>query len=389
MAFMDVVKWDATGNDVFAYKYPHTNLSTGAQLIVRESQEAVFFSKGQLMGKFGPGKHTLSTENLPLLRNLYGIPFGGKNPFTAEVWFVNKTAPLNIDWKTTTMRFVDPDYGQMVPLIAKGRYGLKVKDAEKFLVQLVGSLEKFTAAELTDHFQGMLISKTNSCIMSYMNANQVGINQISSHLDELSDFIRQPMTQWWSDYGFNLAGFFITEVNLDTSTEEGRAISKALSQRSAQNIAGYTWQQQQMFNAADKAAGQGAGMGILAAGLMSGGFANMNGGMGNAMMQQPYQNQYPNGGMQRQTGYVRKDWFCSVCGSKHPVTSQFCDSCGHRYNPCPVCAGDNPDKATRCIKCGTPLTANAQMEESYCWKCHSPIEPGKKFCPNCGAKQEG
>lgn len=387
MAFMDVVKWDTTSNDVFAYKYPHTNLSTGAQLIVRESQEAVFFSKGQLMGKFGPGKHTLNTENLPLLRSLYGLPFGGKNPFTAEVWFVNKTAPLNIDWKTTTMRFVDPDYGQMVPLIAMGRYGLKVKDAEKFLVQLVGALTSFTSAELTDHFQGRLISKTNSCIMSYMNSNRIGINQISSHLDELSEFIRQPMSEFWDEWGFNLVGFYITEVNLDTSTKEGRMISEALSQRSAQNIAGYTWQQAQMFNVADTAANKGAGMGILAAGMISGGFAGMGGGTGNQMMQQP--NHYAADTMQQQSGYIRKDWFCSVCGAKHSVNSQFCDNCGHRYHPCPVCGGDNPDNATRCIRCGTMLGRGEQAEGAYCWKCHAQIKPGKKFCPNCGAKQEG
>ena len=108
MAFIDVVSWESDSNNVFAYKFPNSNLSTATQLLVRESQEAVLFSKGQLMGKFGPGKHTLSTENLPLLRNLYGIPFGGKNPFLAEVWFVNKAGTLNIDWRTTPMRFMDP-----------------------------------------------------------------------------------------------------------------------------------------------------------------------------------------------------------------------------------------------------------------------------------------
>ena len=102
--------------EISAWKYPHNNLSTATQLVVRESQEAILFSKGQIVGKFGPGKHTLATENIPLIRNLFGIPFGGKNPFTAEVWFVNKTAPLVIDWQTTPMRFMDPDYNQMIPV---------------------------------------------------------------------------------------------------------------------------------------------------------------------------------------------------------------------------------------------------------------------------------
>ncbi len=192
MAIIDLVEWNDATNDVFAWKFgqnKNNNLSTFTQLIVRESQEAVLFSKGQILGKFGPGKHTLNTENLPVLRNLFGIPFGGKNPFTAEVWFVNKAAPLTIDWRTDTMRFRDPEYGEMVPLMAQGRYGLKVQDAERFLVQLVGTLTQFTSQDLTNHFLGELIAKTKSSVISFMQTNQVGITTISARLDDLSKFI--------------------------------------------------------------------------------------------------------------------------------------------------------------------------------------------------------
>ena len=104
MAIIDLVKWSPQGNKtIYAYRFPETNLSTYTQLIVQESQEAVLFSKGQIVGKFGPGKHTLNTENLPILRNLFGIPFGGKNPFTAEVWFVNKIQTFSIDWTVRKM----------------------------------------------------------------------------------------------------------------------------------------------------------------------------------------------------------------------------------------------------------------------------------------------
>jgi membrane protease subunit (stomatin/prohibitin family) len=128
MAFIDVVEWKDAKNDVFAWKFgqnQNNNLSTFTQLIVRESQEAILFSKGQILGKFGPGAHTLNTENLPLLRNFFGIPFGGKNPFMAEVWFVNKAAPLTIDWRTDTMRFHDPDYGEMAPPDRRGALRFK------------------------------------------------------------------------------------------------------------------------------------------------------------------------------------------------------------------------------------------------------------------------
>lgn len=386
MAFIDVVEWNPTSNDIFAYKFPNSNLSTATQLIVHESQQAVLFSKGQMMGRFGPGKHQLTTENLPLLRNLYGIPFGGKNPFTAEVWFVNITAPLNIDWETTTMRFMDPDYAQMIPLIAKGRYGLKVNDAEKFLVQLVGTLTTFTSRELTDHFMGQLISKTNSSIMAFMNANKIGINQIAAYLEDLSGFIKEPMTDFWNKYGFELAGFYVTEVNLDLSTEEGRKISEALSDRSAQGIAGYTWQQKQSFGIAGDATKNGSSMGILGVAMMSGAFANGNNTVADAMLKPNYQTGPTNGSIQQQnTAHVRNEVFCSNCGKKYPVTDKFCPHCGDRYRPCPLCGADNSDSSTRCVVCGASLSEEVPTGE-VCSKCHAPIQPGLKFCPNCGNK---
>lgn len=393
MALIDVVEWNPQDNSVFAYRFPHSNLSTATQLIVHESQEAVFFSKGQILGKFGPGKHALTTENLPLLRNLYGIPFGGKNPFVAEVWFVNKTAPLNIDWQTTTMRFMDPDYGQMIPLIAKGRYGLKVQDAERFLVQLVGTMTEFTSKELTDHFKGEMITKTNSSIMNFMNTNRVGINQIASYLDDLSNFIKQPMTEFWEHYGFYLAGYYITEVNVDLSTPEGQKISEALSDRSAQAIAGYTWQQKQSFGVANNAVDNGSSMGILGVAMMTGALSGGN-GMGGAMMQMPSQNQYTFGnqnsvgqggyGMGMQQGHARTEVFCSNCSKKFPTSSAYCPHCGNKYNPCPACGADNSSKATRCVTCGTTLLSGNASSGNQCMKCNTVVSIGVKFCPKCG-----
>lgn len=393
MAIIDMVEWSPQNNAEFAYRFPQSNLSTGTQLIVHESQEAVFFSKGQILGKFGPGAHTLSTQNLPLLRNLFGIPFGGRNPFMAEVWFVNKTAPLNIDWTTTTMRFMDPDYGQMLPLLAKGRYGLKVTDAERFLVKLVGTMQSFTARELTDHFKGAMIAKTNSSIIAFMNANRVGINSIAMHLDALSEFIKQPMSEFWEDYGLNLEGFYITEVNLDTSTQEGRKISEAMSDRSAQAIAGYTWQQKQSFDVAGNAVNNSSPMGILGVAMMTGAFSGNN-SMGGAMMQPPPQNQYQfcgqNQGGQNNGAFpnqriVRKEVFCSNCSKKFSADSAFCPHCGNKYNPCPMCSADNSPNSTRCVTCGAVLTAN-NVADNVCYKCHNPVQFGLKFCPICGNK---
>ncbi len=400
-SFIDFADWNPQSNDVFAYRFPQTNLSTYTQLLVRESQEAVLFSKGQVLRKFGPGKHTLSTENIPLLRNLFGIPFGGKNPFTAEVWFVNKTVPLDIEWATDGMKILDPDYGQSIPIYARGTYGLKITDAERFLIQLVGTIRSFTAADLTRHFMGKLVSKTKSLISSYITANNVGINYVSSHLDDLSDFIQQPLDEFWEGYGFTLAGFYITAVDIDTSTELGRKIEQAMANRSAQGIAGYTWQQAQMAEVAKSATAHGTGAGgLMAAAVLMG----QGGGsaLGTAMMQPNYgtmESQMQQGMRQdmygqqipRQTyapGPRRlREVFCARCGKKHSVEEAFCPSCGKKYIPCPNCGADNFDTAARCVKCGTYLSDNSYEDAAYCPQCNSPYIPGKnRFCPTCGRK---
>jgi membrane protease subunit (stomatin/prohibitin family) len=386
MAFIDFVEWNDAANDIFAWKYDqnkNNNLSTFTQLVVRESQEAVLFSKGQILGKFGPGKHTLNTENLPLLRNLFGIPFGGKNPFTAEIWFVNKTAPLTIDWRTDTMRYRDPEYGEMVPLAAAGRYGLKVENAESFLVQLVGTLTKFKAADLTDHFLGPLISKTKSSIIAFMQVNQMSITTISASLDDLSKFLNDPLKEFWETYGMILTGFYVTSVDLDTSTEEGRKISAALSDRSAQNIAGYTWQQKQGVGVANNALSKGGDMGILGAAAMTGMLGG--GGMGQTMMQ-PQSQQMPAQGGMPTAG--RKEVFCSKCAKKYPSTSNFCPFCGNKYNPCPRCGSDNLEGSKRCVSCGTELVSmqTAGGFGNVCSRCGQTAAPGVKFCPGCGNK---
>lgn len=394
MAFIDVVEWQPDSNDVFAWKFPHENLSTGAQLIVRESQEAVFFSKGQILGKFGPGKHTLSTENLPLLRNLYGIPFGKKNPFTAEVWFVNKAAPLTIDWVTTPVRIMDADYGQMLPIVSKGRYGLKVCDAEKFLVKLVGTLTKFTSDQLTDHFMGPLVAKTNSAIVSYMAVNRVGIMQISAYLDQLSSFLKEPLSQFWEDYGFELTGFYVTSVDIDTSTADGKKIADAMSDRSAQNIAGYTWQQKQSFGTVNNAVrNSGGGIGMMGAAMMMGGGLGGNAGLGSAMMSPAGTGNFARSadsfsGAGSTPINQKAEVFCSRCGRKFPATSKFCPFCGDPYNPCPVCGRDNDIHAKRCAFCGASLQGandlNNSLNGNSCPRCGAQVPAGTKFCPNCG-----
>lgn len=388
MAIIDLVRWAPQGNQtIYAYRFPETNLSTYTQLIVQESQEAVLFSKGQIVGKFGPGKHTLSTENLPILRNLFGLPFGGKNPFTAEIWFVNKLQPYNIDWEINRMDIHDADYNTGIPLVAKGRYGLKINDAERFLIKIVGPKMSFDEFDLTDQFSGEFHTKTKSTIMQFMMNNRIGLKQISAYLDNISDHLRDVMLPFWENLGFELTKFYVTSIEVDGSTEVGLRILDAISRQSAQAISGHTWQQAQAFEVAKDAVNglSNSSNGLLGAVIAS----NMMGGLGGGGgVMQPQYNQPTFGpANQQQPGQPAgqpvsqvRDVYCSNCSKKFASNLKFCPFCGDEYNPCPKCGTDNDKSAKKCVSCGTTLTSG----QGLCPNCNSPLMPGSAFCANCG-----
>ena len=196
------------------------------------------------MGKFGPGKHTLDTENIPLLRNLFGIPFGGKNPFTAEVWIVNKLYPANLSWSISSMAVHDADYQTMLPLQAEGQYGIQVSNSEKFLIKMVGTKEVFTESDMLSQAYGEFASKSKSAIIQFMTGQRVGFKSISAHLDALSNYIRTNLQSFWEDYGLTMTRFYINDISIDTSTAEGRKISEALASQASMSITGHSWQQE-------------------------------------------------------------------------------------------------------------------------------------------------
>lgn len=398
MAIIDLVRWAPQGNQtIYAWKFQEknqlpgeaTNLSTYTQLIVQESQEAILFSKGQIVGKFGPGKYTLNTENLPILRSLYGLPFGGKNPFTAEVWFVNKLQPFNIDWSIDRMDIHDADYNTGIPLVAKGRYGLKIIDAERFLIKIVGTKTSFDQKDLTDQFFGEFSTKTKSTLMQFMMKNKIGLKQISAHLDSISDHLRSIMLPFWESIGFELTKYYITTIEIDSSTDVGIRILDAISRQSAQAIGGYTWQQSQAMEIAkDAIGGMSGGSGGLLGAVVA---TNMMGGIGGGggIMQPQYNqptfgsnNQGQQGGATPSITPVR-EVYCSNCSKKFASNLRFCPFCGDEYDACPKCGTDNDKNAKRCVSCGFQL----QQGLNLCTNCNSPIIQGSAFCGSCGKPQ--
>lgn len=395
MAIIDCVSWSPQSKEViYAYKYPQDNLSTYTQLIVNESQWALLFSKGELLGKFGPGKHTLNTENLPILRNLFGIPFGGKNPFTAQVWFVNRIESFSIPWAIKKLAIHDADYQTNLPLMVEGQYGLRITDPEKFVIKMVGTRNQFTQSDLTYQFEGEFTTKAKSAIVSFMINNKIGYKTISAHLSDISNLLKFELTEFWKDLGIELTKFYVSNIDIDTSTPEGQKVKEAIATQSSMSITGHTWQQEQMFGTANNALNS---MGNLGGGGLLGGLMAMNmmngmgGAMGGASMNPQFEQPTfggPGGqGAQGQGGGNAGGYsggvkmvYCSACAKKYPSSMSFCPNCGNKYNPCPNCGSDNAKDARRCVNCGTQLAGASPK----CPHCHTEIPQGCSFCPGCG-----
>lgn len=282
MAVIDLVKWNGSPN-LLAWKFPSEELSTWTQLIVNESQEAFVVRGGAYEGPFGAGRHTLSTENLPVLRTLIGVPFGGKSPFTAEVWFVNRVTNLDVRWGTPdAIQLQDPKYGVMVPVRAFGQYGIRITEPKKFLLKLVGTLPGFDSDTLAEYFRGVFITRIKTEIANAITRAGISVLEISTQLEALSSALKASLSTEMAEYGVGLAQFNIHSINVPEEDPAVKSLKAALAKRAEMGIIGFTYQQERSFNVMETAAGnEGAAGSVLGAGLGLG----MGVGMGPALGQ--------------------------------------------------------------------------------------------------------
>ncbi len=407
MALIDVVKYEG-GPNIFAWKYPNNELSTKTQLIVNESQEAILFKGGQALDVFGAGRHTLETKNIPVLSKLINLPFGGQSPFTAEVWFVNKIHSLDIKWGTSTpISLFDPFLMIDVKVKSFGQFGIRVDNSRKFLEKLVGTLPIFSQENVTAYFKGEYLRKCTSIIGSYFTQKNIGILQVNTYLDDLSDFIKEYMKDFMADYGITLLNFSVNSVNADENdssykvvkeamagaaktrwTETAKADTQAYTTRQVgtakadvmgyeQKQAGYTYQQKRSFDVMESAASnEGSGM--------SNEFMTM--GMGLAMGNKMGAVVGTQMGNMATVMDVTEDIpkTCEKCGAILNANQRFCSNCG---------ADTQASNQAKCISCGALIDVNSKFcsecgspQIKKCSKCNAEIKGTPKFCPECGNK---
>lgn len=271
MAIIDRVKWDGAP-DQLAWKYPSQELSTFTQLIVNESQQAFVVKDGAYDGPFEAGRHTLSTNNIPMLRQLIGLPFGGMSPFSAEVWFVNRLIKLDVRWGTPDpIQLQDPKFGIMVPVRAFGQYGIQIADARQFLMKLVGTLPSFDAAALANYFRGVFTTRIKAAIAGAIIDSGVSILEVATRLEQLSDRLKAALAADVAEYGVALAQFNIESINVPEDDEAVKKLKAALARRAEMQIVGFDYRQERGFDVLQAAArNEGAAGALLGAGVGAG-----------------------------------------------------------------------------------------------------------------------
>lgn len=217
-----VIKYEG-GNDTLVWKYPIEDFVFGSQLIVHESQEAIFFRDGKALDSFGPGRYTLETGKLPLLGEIESMPF--KNEvFHSEVYFVNMVVQTNLKWGTNSkIRVFDPTSGLHVELGACGEFNLAIKDARKLLIKLVGTTEglknedvfsynQYSSENFSGKFKGLLVSKIKSNLAKIIRVQSINVLEIDEHIDDLSLLLRKEIEPTFEEYGLTIPEFYITNI---------------------------------------------------------------------------------------------------------------------------------------------------------------------------------
>lgn len=229
MAIIDVIKYEGN-NDAFVYKYPREDFNAGSQLIVHESQEAVFYRDGKALDRFGPGKYTLDTESLPNSKQFFKRVASGPSQFHCEVYFVNLATIMAIKWGTDTrIRMYDPASGLHIELGAHGEFNIKVMDSGKILLKIVGTelgLKKedifgsvgYSNTSVTGKFKALVMMKVKSFLPKAIRENNIDILEVDEHLDEISSSIKKELNAVFSSYGLILPEFYLT--NIDTPDDD-------------------------------------------------------------------------------------------------------------------------------------------------------------------------
>lgn len=351
-------------NTTLVQKSHIENFNAKSQLIVNESQEALFYKDGQALDLFIAGRHPLSSDNLPMFKRFFNKLFGAKTPFPCQVYFINKVSVLDILWGLPApIVLEDPQYHLIVNVRASGQTGLRVVDSRRFVVKVVGQLPEFSVETVRRTIKGMMVTSLTSIIANTIVTERVGILEIATRLEALSALMQVKLNEKLADIGlevthFNVGTIFADDADLaklkqakqkrmevmnDTDLEAYKIDVLSRARANARAAEGYTYQDERRFDVLQTAASNtGAAGGMINAGV----------GLGMGL------------------------------GVMGEVSRTANDAIREAASPAPTPAAP---AARACAKCGASVSATAK----FCPECGEPQAPAKKFCPECGVQADG
>lgn len=212
MEIASIIKYEGD-NTTFIWKHPSEDFNSLTQLIVHESQEAIFYMNGQALDLFGAGRYTLETQNIPKIGKFLNRTTGDISPFHCEVYFINKTEQMSIKWGTDSkVQYIDPQYGFPLAIGASGEMSLRAEDSRKLLLKLVGTENYLSQQKLVSFFRAFLMTRVKTYIAQYIKANSVNIFEIDENLTAFSENLHQLLIPDFADYGVALERFFVTNI---------------------------------------------------------------------------------------------------------------------------------------------------------------------------------
>jgi len=374
MALLNVIGQEMT-NEQLVVRNHIEDFNTKSQLIVYESQEALFYKNGQALDLFGPGKHTLTTENVPIIKKIFGAIFGGKTPFPCDVYFINKVNVLDIVWGTDApIELEDPKYPMIVGVRANGQTGIRVIDSRRFAVKVVGQLQEFTVDAVRRSIKGMMLSSIKESIAAVIIEKKISILDISTRLSEIATEIQDKINAKIADLGLECDHFSVNSImardgdldelrkmkaktmalTSDADLEAYRIRTLSAARAQARATEGYTYADERRFDVLEGAAKNEGG---------AGGFINMGVGLGVGM------------GVGGEVGRMAQ----SAMQSNVAAQTAAADASG---KVCPGCGASVAANAKFCPNCGQAQPSGPR----FCPECGARVADGGKFCGECGTK---